>query len=94
MKIDTLTQKDIDNFKRLNINKTLIEEFEENKQTLKNLEETSSLKQEFSKNKIIDNIEIGKECIKKGLILTPLDECNFIIPIKVVNMVVEFAKQF
>ena len=94
MKIDTLTQKDIDNFKKLKINKNLIEKFEENKQILKNLEETSNLKQEFSKNKIVDNLEIGKDCIEKGLILTPLDECNFTIPIKVVNIIIEFAKQF
>ena len=94
MNIKSIAQEDIDNFKKLKINQHLIKKFEENKAKLRIIEELKVVKQEFSKNKIVDNIEIGKECIDKGLILTSLDECNFIIPIKVVNMIIEFAKQF
>lgn len=94
MKIDILTQKDIDNFKKLKINQHLIKKFEENKAKLEIIKEFKAVKQKFGENKIVDNIEIGKECIEKGLVLTQLDECNFTIPIEVVNMVIEFTKQF
>lgn len=91
MKIDTLTQKDIDNFKKLDINKTLVEKFEKNKEILDELKRTEDFKLEFFENdKTIDNIEIGKECINKGLILTPLDKCSFIIPTEIVNMILKY----
>ena len=44
MKIDTLTQKDIDNFKKLDINKTLVEKFEENKKVLDELKRIEDFK--------------------------------------------------
>lgn len=94
MNIKSIAQEDIDNFKKLKINQHLIKKFEENKAKLEIIEELKAVKQKFGENKIVDNIEIGKECIEKGLVLTHLDECNFTIPIEVVNMVVEFAKQF
>lgn len=91
MKINTLTQKDIDNFKKLDINKDLVERFEKNKEVLDELKRTEDFKLKFFENdKTIDNIEIGKECIEKGLVLTPLNKCNFIIPIEIVNMIVKY----
>lgn len=91
MKIDTLTQKDIDKFKKWGVNKTLVEKFEKNKEVLDRLKTIEDLKLEFFENdKTIDNIEIGKECIDKGLRLTPLNKCNFIIPIEIVNMITKF----
>lgn len=91
MKIDTLTQKDIDKFKKWGVNRTLVKEFEKNKEVLDELKRTEDFKLRFFENdKTIDNIEIGKECIDKGLRLTPLNKCNFIIPIEIVNMIIKF----
>lgn len=91
MKIDTLTKKDIDNFKKLDINKNLVKTFEENKEALDELKRTEDFKLKFFENdKTIDNIEIGKECIEKGLVLTPLNKCNFIIPTEIVNMIIKY----
>ena len=93
MKIDTLTQEDIDSFKKLNINQCLINEFKENEVKLEKLEKIKTFEQRFSGNRIVNNVEIGNWCIDKRLVLTQIDQCEFIIPTEIVNKIIEFMNQ-
>ena len=65
MKINTLTQKDIDNFKKLDINKDLVERFEKNKEVLDELKRTEDFKLKFFEN--------DKTMYRKGVSINPFE---------------------
>lgn len=85
-----INKKDVNNFKELGVNKILIDEFEKNEKKINMIESIKSFKSNFPNDKIVDNIEIGRECIEKGLVITPLNKCEFIIPLEAVDKIVEF----
>lgn len=85
-----INKKDVNNFKELGINKILIDEFEKNEEKINMLELINLFKSKFSDSKIVNNIEIGRECIEKGLVITELDKCEFIIPLEAVDKIIEF----
>ena len=83
-------RENVKKFKELGINQVLIDEFKKNEEKIMTLESINSYKSNFPNNKIVDNIEIGEECIEKGLVITPLNKCKFVIPLEAVDRIIEF----
>lgn len=83
-------RENVKKFKELGINQVLIDEFKKNEEKIMTLESINSYKSNFPNNKIIDNIEIVEECIEKGLVITPLNKCKFVIPLEAVDRIIEF----